>query len=472
LSFLLVAIVTVAAAESFFWLPLMGAVHSLQRTARGSIAIIGSKTLSDEEKQKKILHASGAILASTMKISAMLLFVGFVAVLTALALDWVLEPEKPVLELFATWSAVGVSAAMATVYLPIRRSLMRPKSDYSRLSRILHWFALSSPSIMEASFDLEKSLSKTNLSSLNGRHVFISGLARAGTTILMREFYSTNVFRSLTYRDMPFIMMPNTWAKLSSLFRQYKEEEERIHGDRIKVNFDSPEAFEEVFWRCFCERDYIGEKMLTPHSPDAKVIEEFRHYTEAVVASAQEKLQTRYLSKNNNNLLRLPAIQEAFPHAMIIIPFRNPIQHSLSLQYQHAKFLKLHDEDPFSLKYMNWLGHHEFGRNHKPFRFDGARKQGVPGLEQKIEYWLTIWLETYEYLLKNAPEECLFVSYERLCAEPSRVLGVLFEMLQIRPLEQTGATIRAAKAKAAPALNDALQTAVHEVYGALERRSV
>jgi hypothetical protein len=124
------------------------------------------------------------------------------------------------------------------------------------------------------------------------------------------------------------------------------------------------------------------------------------------------------------------------------------------------------------LKYMNWLGHHEFGRNHKPFHFSGATKQVSHALDPKIEYWLTIWLETYEYLLKNAPEECLFVSYERLCAEPSRVLGVLFETLQIDPLAQTGATIRAAKLKEAPVLDDDLQTAVHEVYGALERRSV
>ena len=121
---------------------------------------------------------------------------------------------------------------------------------------------------------------------------------------------------------------------------------------------------------------------------------------------------------------------------------------------------------------MNWLGHHEFGGNHKPFRFDGARKDDVPGSDQRIEYWLTIWLETYEYLLRNAPRECLFVSYEGLCAEPSRVLGFLFEILRITPAEQTGRTIRAAKAKEVPTLNDGLKTAVHKVYGALERRSV
>ena len=120
---------------------------------------------------------------------------------------------------------------------------------------------------------------------------------------------------------MPFVLMPNTWAKLSSLFRQYKDEEERIHGDRIKVNFDSPEAFEEVFWRCFCLRDYIGENMLTPHHPDTRIIEEFRRYIYAVVNSSQGKMKNRYLSKNNNNILRLQAIQEAFPGAVIIIPF-------------------------------------------------------------------------------------------------------------------------------------------------------
>ena len=109
---------------------------------------------------------------------------------------------------------------------------------------------------------------------MNGRHVFIAGLARAGTTILMRSLYDTGLFRSLTYRDMPFVLMPITWSRFSSLLRAHKEEQVRAHGDRIKINFDSPEAFEEVFWMTFCKDDYIKADSLMPHDVDNEHIAE------------------------------------------------------------------------------------------------------------------------------------------------------------------------------------------------------
>ena len=132
-----------------------------------------------------------------------------------------------------------------------------PDSDYNAASRFLHRIALGMPLVTQASFDIEQMLNPPPALA-DGRHVFVAGLARAGTTILLRALHDTGAFRSLTYRDMPFVLMPNLWAKLSRGSRQYQQQKERAHGDRIQVNFDSPEAFEEVFWRTFCGKDYIG----------------------------------------------------------------------------------------------------------------------------------------------------------------------------------------------------------------------
>ena len=38
-------------------------------------------------------------------------------------------------------------------------------------------------------------------------HVFITGLARSGTTILLNALYKSNIFASLTYSDMPFVLL-------------------------------------------------------------------------------------------------------------------------------------------------------------------------------------------------------------------------------------------------------------------------
>ena len=132
-------------------------------------------------------------------------------------------------------------------------------NNYSWLEQKLHKLALSSQFMREVTFDFES----TNIapSSATGDHVFITGLARAGTTILLNALYESNFFASLTYADMPFVLAPNLWSKIS-----FKEKDlelkERAHGDGIKVSTESPEAFEEVFWKTFAEEndDELEEK--------------------------------------------------------------------------------------------------------------------------------------------------------------------------------------------------------------------
>ena len=119
-------------------------------------------------------------------------------------------------------------------------------NNYSWLEQKLHKFALSSQFMREVTFDFES----TNISSSRetGDHVFIAGLARAGTTILLNALYKSNIFASLSYADMPFVLAPNLWSKISFKKKNLKlKERERAHGDGIKVSTESPEAFEEVF---------------------------------------------------------------------------------------------------------------------------------------------------------------------------------------------------------------------------------
>ena len=134
--------------------------------------------------------------------------------------------------------------------------------------------ALGVPFISKVSFDLDGLLPIKRQDNPDERHVFVSGLARAGTTILMRTFFDTGQFRSLSYRDMPFVLMPGIWKNLSKSFQKQEKAKERAHGDGIYVDFDSPEAFEEVFWRTFSGNEYINDNCLQappcrqrPHQP-------------------------------------------------------------------------------------------------------------------------------------------------------------------------------------------------------------
>jgi hypothetical protein len=216
------------------------------------------------------------------------------------------------------------------------------------------------------SFDLDQKTVRTDPSEIRQqRHVFIAGLARAGTTILMRRFHNTGHYRSLTYRDMPFVLAPNLWHRVTSLSRHESGHVERAHGDKLLVNVDSPESLDEVFWRIFTGNEYIKNDRLIPYEPAAEIIRKFVHYVNAIL-STPPALCKRYLSKNNNNILRLGAIHRAFPNALLLIPFREPLQHAHSLLRQHRRFSELQSASAFTLSYMNWLCHHEFGLGHRP----------------------------------------------------------------------------------------------------------
>jgi len=83
-------------------------------------------------------------------------------------------------------------------------------NKYSWWQKKLHQFALSTNLIREVTFDIESSL--ISITQTNDNHVFVSGLARSGTTVILNAIYKSNQFASLSYKDMPFVLAPNLWS--------------------------------------------------------------------------------------------------------------------------------------------------------------------------------------------------------------------------------------------------------------------
>ena len=298
---------------------------------------------------------------------------------------------------------------------------------------------------------------------VSDRHVFVSGLARAGTSVLMRKFHATGNYHSLTYRDMPFVLAPNLWKKFTAISKRQIEDSERAHGDNLQVNLDTPECFDEVFWRVFSGDDYIQPHSMAPYQPEDHVIEQFRQYVNAVLYSsgAQSK---RYLSKNNNNLLRLPAITASLPNALILVPYREPIQHANSLRQQHLNFCNLQAADKFTLSYMSWLGHHEFGLGHIPFQFDNANHRYKQ--PDNINYWLQLWCSTYSWIENNTTETMIYVCYEDLCLN-NKVWRSLAELAQCKNDSSKGDEFKISHKDISDKIDtDLLQRATH-IYNRL-----
>ena len=283
-------------------------------------------------------------------------------------------------------------------------------NNYSWLQQKLHYFALSSEFMREVAFDVESTTISTNQTDDN--HVFISGLARSGTTILLNALYKSDEFASLSYQDMPFVLAPNLWSKLS--FNQKDIDlVERAHGDGIKVSSESPEAFEEVFWMTFG----IDNK-------DTK--RKFKNYVQLINHKYQKK---RYLSKNNQNIRRIEFISKIYPHSKILIPFRNPIQHAYSLLSQHKRFIEDSKKDKFISNYMKWIGHTEFGPNYIPIHDKNLRFVD----DLIINHWLEQWYLTYKHCFDNLKnkENVYFISYEKLCNSSEYWLNI-FKVLNIK----------------------------------------
>jgi hypothetical protein len=282
--------------------------------------------------------------------------------------------------------------------------------DYSSLDKFLHRLALGSRMRAEVLHDLERGTFLKSAPPDNGRHVFVCGLARAGTTILTREIHGSGEFGSLTYADMPFVLAPNLWQRLSASGGEAGPKAERAHGDGIAVDLHSPEALDEVYWRIFAGADYILADRLVPHVPDEELVAGYR---DLMRLALRRTGRPRYLSKNNNHLLRLETLARAFPDSVILIPVRDPMDHARSLLNQHRRFL---GSDGFTRAYMGWLGHHEFGDTHRPFAWDGAAVAGDP---QGLDYWLAQWIAAHQRIdaLEREHDDIQLVPYDALTSD-------------------------------------------------------
>lgn len=282
-------------------------------------------------------------------------------------------------------------------------------NNYSWLQQILHKLALSSDFMRTVSFDVENLLSSQTEGSDN--HVFITGLARSGSTILLNALYESKIFSSLLYKDMPFVLAPNLWSKLSFINKDI-DLVERSHGDGIEISLESPEAFEEVFWKTYKDK-----------KDDS--LEKFHTYINLINTKNKKN---RYLSKNNQNINRIELINRILPKSKILILYRDPIQQSNSLLTQHKRFIKASEKDKFISNYMNLIGHTEFGPNYTPIN----KKEIKFDDNFELNHWIEQWYLTYRNCFNafRGNKNIHFVCYEDLCGSKDYWIKIL-KMLNI-----------------------------------------
>ncbi len=296
----------------------------------------------------------------------------------------------------------------------------RKNTNYSYWSRLLHKLILDNYNLSLFLFRLELRFFSKEGKPRTEKFVVVTGLARAGTTALTDLLHQSGTFYSLIYSNMPFLLGINIWKKI---YRPRKgKAKERAHRDRLMVGYNSIEALEEHFFKAFLNDRYIGKESLTAHEIEESVYESYLDYQNLI---KQQHSGAIYLAKNNNMILRYKALRQFNEEFIALVLFRDPIDHARSLFEQQENFKDLQTKDSFVLEYMDWLGHHEFGLNHKVFDF-GLERSWEAYETSSLNYWLALWINYYSYILTvKVDERLLLIDYSDLICKPRNLLDAI-----------------------------------------------
>ncbi len=264
--------------------------------------------------------------------------------------------------------------------------------------------------------------------------IYVSGLARSGTSILIEILASHPQVATHQYRDFPFLFIPYWWRQ--TLERSAPPEipaSERAHGDRLMVTPNSPEAMEEVLWMAYFHPGHYPHisSVLDTSSSNPKFERFYREHIRKLLLITHK---SRYAAKGNYNLTRLEYLLKLFPDARFVLPVRQPKDHIASLMKQHKLFIAAAEKYPRSIKHLDRVGHFEFGAHRRCINADFK-----PGVAESIEKlwrdgdevrgWARYWASLYEWVadrLEANPalrQATLVQRYEDLCDQPHKTLG-------------------------------------------------
>lgn len=314
------------------------------------------------------------------------------------------------------------------------------KSAVSGEVQLLSSLVFSAPSFWEKLGKLETAYLRERLAEVEVEApIYITGLARSGTTILLEYLSQHADTTSHVYRDFPMLFTPYSWNNFQQLASggktQAAELEERTHKDGIKVGPDSPEAMEEPLWMHFFDGLHDPERSNVLHADTQNTAFE-TFYHDHLRKLLLTKGGKRYLAKGNYNLSRIPYLLKLYPDARFVVPVRSPVWHIASLRKQQRLFDELEEKDPAVLKHMCRVGHYEFGKNLAPVNYGGSRIGrdffALREQDKDIHAWALYWKAAHEFLLKliRDPEfgkSILVVDYEELCRNSPDWLNRILE---------------------------------------------
>jgi hypothetical protein len=266
--------------------------------------------------------------------------------------------------------------------------------------------------------------------------IYIAGLARSGSTMLLEVLNWHPDVATHRYRDFPFLDVPYLWNRFLDLVPQRKvQPTERAHGDGILVTSESPEAFEEALWMTFFSQLHEPARSSVLNG-DAEHPEFEKAYRDHIRKLLLVRGGRRYAAKGNYNITRMEYLLKMFPDARFLIPVRDPVWHVASLIKQHKLFCRGQVEHPEAVAHLRRVGHFEFGQDRRPINADNqaevAEIRALWDRGRDVEGWARYWNHAYAFVadrLERNPvlrDAAMVVRHERLCRSPADQVRSIF----------------------------------------------
>lgn len=284
---------------------------------------------------------------------------------------------------------------------------------------------------------LRKKIAKNTID----RPIYITALARAGTTIFLEMLSKHLDVGNHRYLHMVNPFIPHWIQKIANATPIFKKPVKRLHKDRIVVTRKSPEAVEEIFWQFYFEDIHNEEtsNILNSNTENPE-FEEF--YKEHIKKLLINQNATRYFVKNNYNISRMEYLQKIFPDAKFLLVIRNPINHIASYMKQHRIFNEMERENKKLLLWTKIIGHREFGSARLCINLNNTKKiERIRELwkdeKTQVKGYATYWKSIYEYVTvllqrnKKLAYATLIIRYEDLCDNPEKILDQLISHVEL-----------------------------------------
>lgn len=310
------------------------------------------------------------------------------------------------------------------------------------------------------------------------RPIYIAGLARSGTTILLERLAEHPCVASHRYVDFPLVATPYWWNRWLAMVPQRRDKaRQRAHNDGIAVTAQSPEAFEEMLWMTFfpAAHDPKRSSILSRETDNPAFA---RFYDEHIRKLLAVRRRQRYVAKGNYNLVRLGYLHALYPTARFVLAIRDPSWHIASLMKQQALFVRGETAYPRALEHMRRVGHFEFGLDRRAIHVGdddlAARIDSLWRAGEEVAGWAHYWAGLYRHvadtLLADAAlgEACLIVRYEALCERPVETLASVYAHCGLETDSETlaqGAAQLHFPGYYQPAFNDREKALIEELTG-------